>query len=74
MKFFSPKQAIDLAFTTHHLLCLALFASHDPKGFKLAAKHPKWMLSMHDELNALKHNDTWALVPKPKNKNVVGSK
>lgn len=29
---------------------------------------------MHKELTALRNNNTWTLVPRPKNSNVVGSK
>jgi hypothetical protein len=29
---------------------------------------------MDEELDQLKKNDTWELVPRPKNKNVIGTK
>ncbi|KAI3494496.1 hypothetical protein L1887_40744 [Cichorium endivia] len=71
---FKPKYRADLAFTTSHGLHSALFASTDPKEFKSAAKHPQWMAAMHKEMDALRHNQTWTLVPRPDNHNVVGCK
>ena len=29
---------------------------------------------MEEELNQIKNNDTWELVPRPKDKNVIGTK
>jgi hypothetical protein len=29
---------------------------------------------MDEELNQIEKNDTWELVPRPKNKNVIGTK
>ena len=46
----------------------------EPKGFKSAAKHPGRIAAMDEEIQALHKNHTWDLVPKPPNKNVVGSK
>nr|GEU66826.1 putative ribonuclease H-like domain-containing protein [Tanacetum cinerariifolium] len=71
---FKPKHKADLAHVEHNALCATLFASPDPKGFKSAAKHAHWMEAMQKELTALHNNDTWTLVPRPKNQNVVGSK
>ena len=34
----------------------------------------KWYQAVTDELQALKRNQTWKLVEKPKNKNIVGCK
>jgi len=33
-----------------------------------------WILAMQDELNQLKRNDVWDLVPKPEHKNIIGTK
>ena len=35
---------------------------------------PVWQEAMHQEMTALHTNDTWSLVPRPQNVNVVGSK
>lgn len=50
----------------------ALLALNEPRGFKSAVKHPEWLSAMDDEIAALKHNDTWELVPRPRDQNVVG--
>ena len=50
----------------------ALLALKEPQGFKSTTKHPEWLSAMDDEIQALKTNDTWVLVPRPTNHNVVG--
>lgn len=49
---FKPRHQVDLAHLDAHCLYSAPFASHDPKGFKLASKNRKWMLAMHEEIDA----------------------
>ncbi|KAK9174745.1 hypothetical protein WN944_026749 [Citrus x changshan-huyou] len=46
----------------------------EPKSYKTAMKIPYWLEVMEDEIKALKNNDTWPLVTRPKGINVVGSK
>ncbi|KAH9799298.1 reverse transcriptase Ty1/copia-type domain-containing protein [Citrus sinensis] len=57
---------------------LALQASHsreiEPKTLKTASKNPLWTQAMKEELQALHQNQTWVLVPRPNNVNVIGSK
>ena len=45
----------------------------EPKSDKTAMKIPCWLEVMEDEIKALKNNDTWSLVTRPKGINVVGS-
>ncbi|KAJ9558897.1 hypothetical protein OSB04_013511 [Centaurea solstitialis] len=71
---FKPRYIADLAHVSSSGLLTALFASKDPKGFKSAAKNPAWLAAMDDEITALRINNTWELVPRPKSTNVVGSK
>lgn len=71
---FKTKPVADLSQLSLQGLHRALFAAKEPKGFKSAAKNPKWLSAMHYEMNALRKNDTYELVPRPKNSNVVGSK
>ncbi|GLJ24590.1 hypothetical protein SUGI_0469950 [Cryptomeria japonica] len=33
-----------------------------------------WLRAMEDELDQIEKNETWSLVPRPKNKNVIGTK
>jgi hypothetical protein len=59
----SPKQ-------TH----LALSSTIEPKKFEEANKDEFWNKAMDEELDQIEKNDTWELVPRPKNKNVIGTK
>ncbi|KAK0581318.1 hypothetical protein LWI29_012417 [Acer saccharum] len=46
----------------------------EPKTFKSALKDSRWIEAMQEEIKALHDNNTWALVSRPSNVNVVGSK
>jgi hypothetical protein len=46
----------------------------EPKNFNESSKDVNWLKSMNEELDQIEKNDTWELVPKPVNKNVIGSK
>lgn len=46
----------------------------EPKSYKLALKLTPWKIAMEEEMHALHKNNTWSLVPKPPNTNIVGSK
>ncbi|GJY75003.1 ribonuclease H-like domain-containing protein [Tanacetum coccineum] len=43
-----------------------------PKSPSISLYDPNWRVAMYDEYNALVKNNTWILVPKPPNANVVG--
>jgi hypothetical protein len=45
----------------------------EPKKFNEASKYVNWLKSMNEELDQIEKNDTWELVPRPTNKNVIGS-
>lgn len=53
---------------------MALNVQVEPKSWKSAIKQPHWKSAMEEEIRALEHNETWVLVPRPKDLNVVGSK
>lgn len=57
---------------------MALQAAHaktiEPKTLKSALKNPLWVQGMREELQALHQNNTWTLLPRPQNKNLIGSK
>lgn len=38
----------------------------EPSSFKDASQHSEWIKAMEEEIEALKQNETWELVPKPK--------
>ncbi|RVX04648.1 Retrovirus-related Pol polyprotein from transposon RE1 [Vitis vinifera] len=66
----SPSVSIRQTSTNTHPM--VLLAIQEPRGFRSGAKHPEWLLAMDDEIQALKKNDTWDLVPRPINHNMVG--
>nr|GEV39619.1 putative zinc finger, CCHC-type [Tanacetum cinerariifolium] len=71
---YKSKHFADFSLLSSSALHHALFASMESKGFKSAAKDPKWYVAMCDEMAALKQNGTWDLVPRPPWSNVVGWK
>jgi hypothetical protein len=46
----------------------------EPKNFNEASKYVNWLKSMNEELDQIEKNNTWELVPRPIDKNVIGSK
>ncbi|WJZ84055.1 hypothetical protein VitviT2T_003683 [Vitis vinifera] len=69
---FKPKAYHALTLSPSSQFFQVLLAIQEPQGFKSTAKHPEWLSAMDDEIQALKKNDTWDLVPRPINHNVVG--
>lgn len=55
-------------------LLSTLTVASKPRGFKSASKYPEWVAAMQDEIDAIRSNDTWDLVPRPLDTNIVGSK
>lgn len=49
--------------STFHILFTASIQPDivEPKSLKTALSMPRWLAAMHDELNALKLNETWSL-------------
>ena len=51
------------------------FLSHEePKKVEDALKDSDWVTAMQEELNEFERNKVWQLVPRPKNRSVVGTK
>jgi hypothetical protein len=46
----------------------------EPNKFNEANTYVKIFKSMNEELYQIEKNNTWELVPRPANKNVIGSK
>ncbi|KAK2435293.1 putative mitochondrial protein [Trifolium repens] len=46
----------------------------EPKTTNEALSDDAWIVSMEEELNQFKRNDVWDLAPKPKHKNIIGTK
>jgi hypothetical protein len=46
----------------------------EKNSFEEASEDEFWNKAMHEELDQINKNDTWALDPRPNNKNVIGTK
>ena len=46
----------------------------EPKNFEEASEDEDWVKAMNEELDHIEKNNTWELVPRPVDKNVIGSK
>ena len=46
----------------------------EPPSYKIASQYPKWSENMDAELQALRRQKTWSLVPAPPNVNLMGCK
>jgi hypothetical protein len=53
---------------------LALLSTVEPNSFEEANTDEHWIKAMEEELDQIEKNETWELVPRPKNKNVIGTK
>jgi len=53
---------------------LDLLSSTKPQNVKEACKDECWVKAMDEELEQIEKNNTWELVPRPKDKNVIGTK
>ncbi|CAM8918128.1 unnamed protein product [Rhodiola kirilowii] len=58
-----------------HFCGFASFVSHaEPKTVADALKDPEWVNAMQEELHQFERNKVWRLVPRPEDKNVIGTK
>ena len=46
----------------------------EPKNYAEASEDEYWVKAMNEELDQIEKNNTWNLVPRPADKNVIGSK
>jgi hypothetical protein len=53
---------------------LTLLSTIEPDCFEEVSKDEFWNKAMDEELDQIEKNDTWELVPRPKNKNVIDTK
>jgi hypothetical protein len=53
---------------------VAFLSMTEPKIFEETSQEEDWIRAMNDELDQIEKNNTWELVPRPENKNVIGSK
>jgi hypothetical protein len=55
-------------------LHLALLSTIESSSFEEASRDEFRIKAMNESLDQIEKNDTWELVPRPKNKNVIGTK
>eukprot|EP00253_Pinus_taeda_P032917 PITA_32917 len=53
---------------------LGLLSFVEPQNVKEVCKDECWVKAMDEELEQIEKNDTWELVPRPHDKNIIGSK
>jgi hypothetical protein len=53
---------------------VAFLSMNEPKNFDETSQHDDWIRAMNEELDQIEKTNTWELVPRPKDKNVTGSK
>jgi hypothetical protein len=46
----------------------------EPKNFNESSEYVNWLKSLNEELDHIEKNNTWELVPRPVEKNIIGSK
>ena len=51
-----------------------LLADFEPRNVKDALENEIWIEAMNEEIEKIEKNITWTLVPRPKDKNVIGTK
>ncbi|GLJ21382.1 hypothetical protein SUGI_0393600 [Cryptomeria japonica] len=52
---------------------ICLISKVEPKDVVEACKDDNWIRAMEEELDHIEKNNTWELVPRPKDKNVIGT-
>ena len=53
---------------------VAYLSQIEPTSIKEACKDESWVKAMNEESNQIEKKKTWELVPRPKDKNVIGTK
>ena len=60
--------------TRSKLKSTCLLADFEPRNVKDALGNDSWIEAMKEEIEQIEKNKTWTLVPRPKDKNVIGTK
>ena len=56
----------------HYAFMMKVATVRKPETFSEAAKDPRWIEAMNEEMQALRKNETWDLVPTSPCKKVIG--
>ena len=70
LKCFLAKHKYTINEITHY----GFVSTIEPKNVKEALCHADWIGAMQEELNQFERSKVWHLVPRPKDKNVIGTK
>ena len=60
--------------TQNECLYNSFLSQEEPKKVEEALQDADWVLAMQEELNQFERNKVWKLVPKPKNRRIIGTK
>ena len=71
----NPKAGVLTRSATQNECLFHIFLSQEePKKVEDALKDSDWVNAMQEELNEFERNKVWQLVPRPKNRSIVGTK
>ena len=51
-----------------------LLAKFEPRNVKDSLDNESWIKAMNEEIEQIEKNNTWNLIPRPKDKNIIGTK
>ena len=60
--------------TQNECLYSIFLSQEEPKKIKDALQDPDWVIAMQKELNQFERKKVWKLVPRPKDKTLIGTK
>ena len=60
--------------TSNECLYHSFLSQNEPKKVEEALQDADWVQAMQEELNEFERNKVWTLVPRPKNRSIVGTK
>ena len=56
----------------HYAFMMKVATIREPENFTEAAKDPRWVEAMDEEMQALDKNNTWDLVPSSPHEKAIG--
>ncbi|KAL8132682.1 hypothetical protein AgCh_008243 [Apium graveolens] len=71
----NPNEGVKIrSATQNECLYHNLLSKEEPKNVEDALKDADWVIAMQEELNEFERNEVWKLVPRPKNRSIMGTK
>jgi Reverse transcriptase (RNA-dependent DNA polymerase) len=71
----NPREGIRTRSGVNLMIAHCAFVSQiEPTKFEQANMDPNWIIAMQLELNQFERNKVWELVPRPKNRGIIGTK